>query len=133
MATSGLIALMAVVALTACDGSSAPRDGAATSPPAESPSEHADVAVVAAIRESGPVFEPAAFTVAAGELTFSMDNVSIGPHTLLVEGMESEMRLFTAAAKYDTGSITLEPGTYTFYCDVQNHRADGMEGTLTVE
>jgi uncharacterized cupredoxin-like copper-binding protein len=29
--------------------------------------------------------------------------------------------------------IDLEPGKYTFYCDIIGHRAQGMEGTLTVK
>jgi uncharacterized cupredoxin-like copper-binding protein len=29
-------------------------------------------------------------------------------------------------------SLTLKPGTYTFYCPVAGHRAAGMEGTLEV-
>ena len=36
------------------------------------------------------------------------------------------------------GSLTetyqnLKPGKYTFYCGVDGHRAQGMEGTLTLE
>jgi plastocyanin len=29
--------------------------------------------------------------------------------------------------------IDLKPGTYTFYCSIDGHRAQGMEGTLTVK
>ena len=29
--------------------------------------------------------------------------------------------------------IDLKPGKYTFYCDILGHRAQGMEGTLTVK
>ena len=31
-----------------------------------------------------------------------------------------------------TLTLTLPPGTYTFYCSVPGHEAAGMKGTLTV-
>ena len=33
----------------------------------------------------------------------------------------------------DAKKIELEPGKYVFYCDIIGHRAQGMEGTLTVK
>ena len=33
----------------------------------------------------------------------------------------------------DAKKVDLKPGKYVFYCDIQNHRQQGMEGTLTVK
>jgi Ca2+/Na+ antiporter len=39
---------------------------------------------------------------------------------------------FATAFQSATATVTLAPGTYTFWCPVSNHRDCGMEGTLTV-
>ena len=33
----------------------------------------------------------------------------------------------------ESSKIDLKPGKYTFYCSITGHRAQGMEGTLTVK
>jgi plastocyanin len=50
-------------------------------------------------------------------------------HTLLVKG-ESGFKL--SVGDTDTGTIELEPGTYTLYCDIAGHEAAGMHADLTV-
>jgi uncharacterized cupredoxin-like copper-binding protein len=40
--------------------------------------------------------------------------------------------LTARAGSASTVTVTLQPGTYTYYCPVPAHRAAGMTGTLTV-
>jgi uncharacterized cupredoxin-like copper-binding protein len=50
-------------------------------------------------------------------------------HTLLVKGV-SGFKL--EVGDEDEGTVELEPGEYTLYCDVAGHEAAGMVATLTV-
>ncbi len=85
---------------------------------------------VAAVRQFD--FEPDNASVQAGEVTIALDNSAQQRHTFVIEGREDDLKLSANAGEVDTGSIELQPGTYTFYCDVPGHRPAGMEGTLTV-
>lgn len=53
-------------------------------------------------------------------------------HTWVVEGFEDVLKLETPGGAADRDVIALDPGDYTFYCDVPGHRAAGMEANLTV-
>lgn len=54
------------------------------------------------------------------------------PHNFVIDDVVD----LGGIAPGETKSVTFtvaEPGTYTYYCSVGNHRDLGMEGTLTVE
>lgn len=73
-------------------------------------------------------------SAAAGELQVTLVNEGQIEHSWLVEEHEDDLRLHVEAnGDTDEGTISLEPGEYTYYCDVTGHRQAGMEGTLTVE
>jgi plastocyanin len=78
-------------------------------------------------------WEPASLSVPAGSVTITLVNESDVPHAVEVEGNGVEEESETITASQTELSVDLEPGEYTFYCPVGNHRAGGMEGTLTVE
>jgi plastocyanin len=85
-------------------------------------------------------------TVVARDISLSQDGYSTdaGPvhvtyrndgsieHTLVIEGVEGFKLDVHAKGDVDDGSVTLEPGTYTIYCDIPGHRQAGMHATLTV-
>lgn len=52
------------------------------------------------------------------------------PHTLVFEGLDIRLAV---SGEFETVSTvaSIPAGTYTFYCDVGNHRLLGMEGTVT--
>ena len=57
-----------------------------------------------------------------------------GIHTLVFENAFSGLQLeITSAGETSTGKVDLQPGKYTFYCNITGHRAQGMEGTITVK
>lgn len=99
--------------------------------------------------------EPDAESVAAGEVTFNLENIGQEQHNLHIartdlgadalpydetEGLVDESQLDVVGASDDINpsrdgelTVTLEPGTYVLYCTIAEHYGKGMYLALTVE
>ena len=78
-------------------------------------------------------FDKTELTAKAGNVTIDFDNPSSVPHAVQVEGNGIEEKGTDTITKSKSSvTLDLKPGTYEFYCPVGNHRAAGMQGTLTV-
>jgi plastocyanin len=78
-------------------------------------------------------WEPGSLSASAGSVTIKLVNDSDIPHAVEVEGNGVEEESDTVTGADTELTVDLEPGEYTYYCPVDDHRAQGMEGTLTVE
>jgi plastocyanin len=83
-------------------------------------------------------FNPATITAAPGErLTILLRNQGTMAHNISFELPDGEVSLPQDVAPGSTGTLEVtapdDAGNYTFYCPVDNHFLQGMEGTLTVE
>lgn len=113
------------LALAGCGGgedesASAPTDGAAQS-------------TLELVGTDGLAFEPEQATVTAGEATVELTAESAVQHNVVIEGVLDDQPVVEAAAgETATGTVSLEEGSYTFWCSVPGHREAGMEGTLEV-
>ena len=79
-------------------------------------------------------FDPADVSVdTAGETTFTVSNEGQFPHALEIDGNGIEERTDEVGPGGSTSlTVDLEPGEYELYCPVDDHRDQGMEGTLVV-
>jgi plastocyanin len=79
-------------------------------------------------------FNKTSLQAKAGTVTLVMSNPSGIPHAIGVQGKGLDKDGKTVQ-KGGTSKVTakLKPGTYTFYCPVDGHRAAGMKGTLVVK
>jgi len=89
---------------------------------------------VAADPGGAPKFTETALTADAGTVTVEFSNPSEAPHAVTIEGSGVDESTETVTAKDAAPlSVDLKAGEYTYYCPVGEHRAAGMEGTLTVK
>ena len=69
-----------------------------------------------------------------GKVTLRMKNASSVPHDIGLKGAAvSQVGPVVSGGGTSTVTVTLKPGTYTFFCSVDGHEAAGMKGTLTVK
>lgn len=70
-------------------------------------------------------------TIPAGEAIIAIDNTGGIVHNVVFEGTDVLVEAQGGESASDT--FALEPGTYTYFCNVPGHRQAGMEGSVTVE
>jgi plastocyanin len=78
-------------------------------------------------------FNTKTLSAKAGKVSITLTNASPLEHNVAVAQGASVLGstpTFLGGAR--TVTLTLKPGTYTFYCTVPGHRYAGMEGTLKV-
>jgi plastocyanin len=131
--TGMLVLVLALGVLAGCgDDDDEPEGGAAT--PAATATEEAaggggGETTLTADPGGAIAWEPSSLSAPAGSVTISLVNESDVPHAVEIEGQTSE----TVTGADTEVTVDLEPGEYTYFCPVGQHRAAGMEGTLTVE
>ena len=116
-----VLAVGAAVVLAACGGGD---DGTTTDEPAVA-------GALAVTGTDGLKFEPTSLEAEAGEVTVTLTCEEAVAHNFVIEETDDKVADCNAGGT-DTGTVELEAGEYTFYCDLPGHRAAGMEGTLTV-
>lgn len=79
------------------------------------------------------VYTAAPSSGTAGEVTVAIDNPTGQAHNVLFEGFQGEQVLAEASNGVDARPITVEAGSYTYYCSIPGHRAAGMEGEITFQ
>jgi plastocyanin len=120
---------MASLLLAGCGGS-APSSSATSSPSAAT--GHS-----VTVEEYEMYFDPGKATLAAGAETITVKNEGRLRHDLHVTDASGK-ELGHTSGLLDTGQqqsiqVTLSPGTYAIFCAVDDHRQDGMQGTITVK
>jgi uncharacterized cupredoxin-like copper-binding protein len=129
----GLIFIAAAGTLAGCSSPSS--NPATTSVPSTSP------ATAAAARGTAMTVTESEFTItlpskslSAGTYTFKVTNKGKFAHDLVVDGPGVQDKTSAIVAPGSTGdlTVTLQKGSYEFYCSVDGHKDMGMDVTVQV-
>lgn len=126
MVRAGMIVLAAALALggSACGSDSA----GGGSPTSGVPADGEGVTVAA----EDITFPESTYSAEPGPVDVTYRNDGSILHTLVIEGVEGFKLEVAAHGDVDEGTVDLEPGEYTMYCDVAGHREAGMEAVLEI-
>jgi plastocyanin len=132
-----VIMTAAFLAVAGCGGTPAAGGGSSAPQPATS----AQSSPAAAGTQVDVTMKEFSFAIAkqdltAGTYTFMLNNAGTMPHAMAIKGpgIDPEKQSDTiGGGQQGTLTVTLQPGSYDVWCPVGNHRAQGMETTLTVK
>src|SRR3954454_6441249 len=143
MRRAAVLAAFAALVVAGCGGDDgtpappAPTEAATTAAPTDTPAAQeatsgASELKFAADPGGAKAFTEPDLTAKAGKVTIEFANQSQLPHAVEIEGVDGGETETVTGADAPPNTVDLKPGTYTFYCPVGDHRAEGMEGKLTV-
>jgi plastocyanin len=137
---SALLAVTALAALGlgACGGDDDEDETTAASTPtqtATAPAAGGSTVAISTPPGSDLAFNETNVTAKPGPVTINFENAQALQHDVVVEDASGNELGGTDLVSSGSAEATVElqPGTFTFYCDVPGHREGGMEGTLTVK
>ena len=143
-------AVVLLVGLSACGGSSTSSTSVGNTP-ASTPAATTSASTTSTTSSSGAAsnsasiaadpsgqlkYNKTSLAVKAGKDKFTFTNKASLAHNFTIQQGTSgpvvgATPTFSGSTK--TLSVSLKPGTYTFYCSVPGHRQAGMQGTITVK
>jgi uncharacterized cupredoxin-like copper-binding protein len=129
----GLIFIAAAVTLAGCSSPSS--NPATTSVPSTSPATAAAAPGTAmTVTESEFTITLPSKGLSAGTYTFKVSNKGKFAHDLVVDGPGVQDKTSAIVAPGSTGdlTVTLQKGSYEFYCSVDGHKDMGMDVTVQV-
>jgi plastocyanin len=129
----GLTLIAAAVTLAGCSGES--RNPATTAVPSTSAGTAAAAPGTAmTVTESEFTITLPSKTLSAGTYTFKVTNKGKFAHNLTVDGAGVQDKATPTLAPGSTGdlTVTLQKGSYEFYCSVDSHKDMGMDVTVQV-
>ena len=134
-----ILLVLAMFAVAGCGGSdekSSSGSGSSSTPestPAAASGGGGENLALSADPGGALKFDKTSLDAKAGKVTITLDNPSDVPHAIEIEGNGVEEAGETVGKDgKSVATADLKAGTYDFYCPVGNHRAEGMEGKLTV-
>ena len=123
------------LAVAACGGGSG-SSGSSGSGSDSSGSSSSSSGQTVTFTETEFKIDTASTTLKAGDYTFQVDNKGKFPHDLHVatsDGSEIAKSAVLNAGASGSFQVSLKSGTYQIWCAVDAHKAQGMQGTLTVQ
>ena len=120
-------------------------DGAYPEPPAAAPADdtasegtqsgqEGEAAQTVELSAPGITWSTNEITIAQGGTIHLVNDGSGGPHNFAIEGYNDDAPVDMPSGSESDWTVPddLQPGTYTFYCEIPGHRQAGMEGTITI-